>query len=135
MSGWMGGGSLRCIKLHALLAELLAGLLDLPDELVVGLVAVPQGEQVPPDVDEGTRAKEDNRIEGQGDDQEEPGVVRVGLEFLARAVTEEEGSEGSEPGHEDEHGVLHDLIEASHLFNSLFLYNSLLIPRQNTHMR
>jgi hypothetical protein len=41
-------------------------------------------------------------------------VVGVRLEFLARAVTEEEGSEGSEPGDEDEHGVLHDLIETSH---------------------
>ena len=44
-------GSLWSIKLHALLAELLASLLDLADELMVGLVAVPQGEQVPPNVD------------------------------------------------------------------------------------
>ena len=112
--------SLRgCIKLHALLSEFFPSLLDLPDELMICLIAVPQGEQVPPDVDQGLSTEEHYPVEGQGQHEEQPRVVWVMLEFFACAVTEEERCQGTEPSYQNEDWFLHNLIESSH-----FIYYS-----------
>ena len=65
------------VELEAPLGEVLARLLDLSEQLVIGLIAIPKGEQVPSDVDEGAAAEHDDGVEGEGKDQEEAAVVGV----------------------------------------------------------
>lgn len=52
------------LELEALLAEFLTGLLDLAKQLVVRLIAVPKGKQVPSDVDQCAAAEHDDGVEG-----------------------------------------------------------------------
>ena len=65
------------VKLHAFFAEFLLCLLNLTEKLMIGLIAVTEGEQVPSDVDEGAAAEHDDGVEGEGKDQEEAAVVGV----------------------------------------------------------
>ena len=65
------------LELEAPLGEILASLLDLSEQLVISLIAIPKGKQVPSDVDEGAAAKHDDGIQGKGKDQEEATVVGV----------------------------------------------------------
>ena len=44
---------------------------------MVGLIAIPKGEQVPSDVDEGAAAEHHDGIEWEGKDQEEATVIRI----------------------------------------------------------
>ena len=86
---------------------------------MIGLIAVPQGEQVPPDINKGLSSEKNDAEKWQGEDEEHPRVVGVLLEFFARAVTEEEDGQGTEPGNQGEDRFLHNLIETSH-----FIYYS-----------
>lgn len=59
-------------ELESLLGEIFASLLDLPEQLVVSLVAVTQGEQVPSDVYKGVAAEHHDGVEGEDQHKEEP---------------------------------------------------------------
>ena len=83
---------------------------------MVGLIAIPKGEQVPSDVDEGAAAEHHDGIEWEGKDQEEATVIRITKQLLSCAVAEQKDGEGSKPQKEGYHGLVHDLIDSSHLF-------------------
>ena len=59
----MARSSFLLFELHALFGEFLTGLFDLTEQLVVGLIAISKGEQVPSDVDEGAAAEHHDGIE------------------------------------------------------------------------
>ena len=109
------------LELEAPLGEVFSCLLDLSEQLVIGLIAIPKGEQVPSDVDEGAAAEHDDGVEGEGKDQEEAAVVGVTQQLLSCAVTEQEDGEGTEPQKEGSHGLVQDLIDSSHLFAISFI--------------
>ena len=88
---------------------------------MIGLIAIPKGEQVPSDVDEGAAAEHDDGVEGEGKDQEEAAVVGVTQQLLSCAVAEQKDGEGSEPQKEGSHALVHDLIDSSHLFAISFI--------------
>ena len=112
--------SFSSLKLHALLGEILASFLNLSDKLMIRLIAVSQGEQVPSDVDQGISSEEDYSVEGKCQNEEDPWVVGILLEFFASTVTEEEVSQGSEPGNQNKDWFLHNLIETSHFIYYFF---------------
>ncbi len=92
---------------------------------MIGLVAVPKGEQVPADVDKCAAAEHDDGVEGQGQHQEETAAVGVLRQLLSRAVAEHECRQRAKPQKECYHCAVQDLVQSSHLYFILSIHSLL----------
>ena len=83
---------------------------------MIGLVAVPKGEQVPSNVDESAAAEHDDGVQWKNQHKEEITVIGILQELLTCAVAEHQVGECTKPQQEGCHCLIQDLVDSSHIY-------------------